>query len=270
MPLSYDFDIHWLIPRDASSDPTIARMMGEVGIKQDARANYVALFRDPRTVEALRGADEKVRGWLEKSGFGFDTHDSRAGAGRYPATDEAARLDVIERLSRSMKGAGIKDANFNGFHLPTFLKAMVEAKPVGPAAPAARKAAPPRRKPEPARAPAGVVTLAGAPAGPVSSIDAAFANPKAGAPVPRPEGKEPTVEDLMTDPSIFGRTLDPVAPDGLHLPQEDLSYRPTPLPSDGRRPGMPMLPMMMVGAVVVIFVVFHVLGDGGLTSLVTR
>ncbi len=83
MPLSYDFDIHWIIPQDALTDPSIARMMGEVGIKQDARANYVALFRDPRTVAALRGADAAVRGWLEKSGFGFETHDSGAGAGRY-------------------------------------------------------------------------------------------------------------------------------------------------------------------------------------------
>ena len=120
------------------------------------------------------------------------------------------------------------------------------------------------------RATAEVVTLAGAPAAPVSAIDAAFANPKAGAPVPRLEGKQPTVEDLMTDPSIFGRTLDPVSPDGLHLPQEDLSYRPTPLPSDGRKRGLPMLPLIMVGAVMVFFVVSQILGDGALTSVVAR
>lgn len=267
MPLSYDFDIHWILPQETLADPEIAKMMGDIGFDTNARSNYVALFRDPKTVEALRGADDKVRSWLESSGFGFNVYDSGAGPGAYPAADEAARIDVIDRLSKTMKAAGLKEANFNGFHLPTFLKAVVEAKPVKAQASPPKSSAKSAPKPaaEPAAAPSLKLetTAAAAPAAPQGTasidIDAAFANPKSGSALPRHD--KISMDDLMNGPAVYGQ--DTV------IPGDDLKYRPS-LPQSTSKGGVPMMPFILVGAVFFFFLLFVVLGDSAATTLVAR
>ncbi len=284
MSLCYDFDIHWLLPEDS-----LAQMMSEAGFQVSAGEHFTAQFRDSRTVAILKGADPKVRAWLEHSGFGFNTYDSGAGKGRYPAKDEAARLDVIERLSDSMKDAGLKGANFNGFHLPSFLKAVLEAKPVGAArAPLRRTMTRPRRAPAMAPAAAGQVAPQSAqpvvqaavvqmprpkprpvPAAPsgveaniaaVLAIDAAFANPKAGAAVkPAEEGREPTIDDLMAIPERAPMAV----PAGVAMagtaPVDDLRYHPTVLPEKKSGIGMSFLPIGIGGGALLIFLLFVIL-----------
>ena len=116
MELSYDFDV---IHADAA----------------DAGAGYVALFRDPRAAEALRKADAEVRAWFEAAGFGYKTFDSGSGPGCYPEADEAARMQVIDRMSSGASRWLLRAADFNGFDFDAFLKAVVMARPV--ASPAA-------------------------------------------------------------------------------------------------------------------------------------
>ncbi len=107
MSLAYDFDI---VTREDDSK--------------------VALFRDPRVVEALKGADTKVRACFEASGFGFETHDSGAGRGRYLAGEEADRIEVIERLGDNLWTLDIAGANLNGFDFGAFMAQLSEAEPV--------------------------------------------------------------------------------------------------------------------------------------------
>ena len=89
-----------------------------------------AFFRSARTVEALQGADKVVREYFEASGFGFDTHNSGAGPGFYPAKDEKYRVAVIEKLGSNLTAFGISGANMNGFDLEAFLTHLTEAEPI--------------------------------------------------------------------------------------------------------------------------------------------
>ena len=245
MSFSYDFDIHWIIPQEVMADPAIAKMMGEIGFQANTRGNYVALFRDPRVVEALRGADPKVMALFEAAGFGFNVYDSGAGPGRYPAKDEAARTDVVARMAEAMKEMDYKGADLNGFDFGAFLKVVVEAKPVDMGA-----GAPPPAPPSGAAQPA--------------SIDDAFANPKAGSPVTAEAGKTPTLDELMAGPALTGSALG-AAPGGP--PMDDLKYRPTSLPPEPKKGNMMMLPMMLVGGLVLCYILFVGMGDTSITTV---
>ena len=89
-----------------------------------------ALFRSPETVAALRGADRSVRDYFASSGFGFDTHNSGAGPGFYPAEDEKARVALIERLSANLWRLDVAKANMNGFDFETFMSELSQAEPI--------------------------------------------------------------------------------------------------------------------------------------------
>ncbi len=145
MSLQYDFDIHWIMPQELTADPAIAKMMGDIGFNFNARGNYMALFRDPRTAQALKGADDDVRNFFEESGFGWNTFDSGAGPGRFPRKDEGAITDVTDRLSQNVSKFDLAGRNWNGFDMGAFLNHIVAMEPVDMAdAPAA--AAPPAQE----------------------------------------------------------------------------------------------------------------------------
>lgn len=130
MALNYDFDIHWIMPREITNDPKFSEMLGDIGFNANARGNYVALFRDPGTADAIRGSSATVRAFFEHCGFGFNVYDSGAPAGRYPKEDEAARLDVLNRMSESLKEFKLKDEDFNGFNFGEFMSYVVRAEPI--------------------------------------------------------------------------------------------------------------------------------------------
>ena len=115
MALTYDFDMCPVgnsIPGSTSAIP-----------------QHVALFRDPATPEALKGASVEVRNCFAESGFGFETHDSHAGPGRYPADDADARQAVVQRLIGNLEA--LPDGlNWNGFDINAFAMAALAAKPV--------------------------------------------------------------------------------------------------------------------------------------------
>ena len=115
MALTYDFDI---CPVSKSTPGTTS-----------AIPQHVALFRDPVTATALSGADFEVRNCFAESGFRFETHDSHAGPGRYPADDAEARQAVVQRLIDNLESlpGGL---NWNGFDINAFALAALAAKPV--------------------------------------------------------------------------------------------------------------------------------------------
>ena len=101
MALAYDFDIFELIPDSGPTDPKLDGFLADAGFRPRRDAATVALFRDPRTAQALRHAPPGLRNFFLESGFGLNTFESGAPPGRYPASDEAARLALIARLTQN-------------------------------------------------------------------------------------------------------------------------------------------------------------------------
>ena len=128
--MKYDFDIQLIIPKGFVDDPELDEALGSTGLNPHTNSNYVALFRDQKTVDALNGASPVVKDFFKASGFGFSTHSSGAPDGFYPAENEAAHLEVLQRLSENMKRFKVKDENTNGFFFPDFLAHIVAAKPL--------------------------------------------------------------------------------------------------------------------------------------------
>lgn len=152
MALAYDFDIFRIIPDFGTSDPRLAGLLEDFSSGPDRESATVALFRDAGTAEALRRAPPGLRDYFLDAGFGFNTYSSGAPAGHYPASDEAARLELIQRLAdRAHRFAlpGPEQAAESGdvFHLGAFLEALEQSQPVDMAGADAR---PQARVPKPA------------------------------------------------------------------------------------------------------------------------
>ena len=142
MALSYDFDIHYVLPKELAGDDAIGGMLADIGISLDSPKNVVALFRDPETVNALRGASENVKAYFQASGFGLNVYDSGAGPGRFPAEDETQRNNIVHRLTENLPNFDLQGEDLNGFSFADFIGAIAEAQPVSmqspePTAPAA-------------------------------------------------------------------------------------------------------------------------------------
>jgi len=140
MGLNYDFDVFSVFPKAVFDDPKVGGMLAELGFQHQQRGNHVALFRDPRTVEALRRAPQAVQDYLRGAGFGMNTYDSGAPAGRYPAEDEPARVALIEKLAvelprHSLPKADDSQPDPREFNLPAFFEAVVLAEPLPADAP---------------------------------------------------------------------------------------------------------------------------------------
>ncbi|MFN4130758.1 MAG: hypothetical protein ACK4GC_13235 [Paracoccaceae bacterium] len=135
MALAYDFDIFEVIPNSGLSDPELDGFLSGVGLRPQSDSATVALFRDLRTAEALRRAPPALRAYFVASGFGFNTYDSGAPAGRYPAKDEAARLALIYRLTENARRHALPrpdDAPEGGdvFRLGAFLAELDRSEPI--------------------------------------------------------------------------------------------------------------------------------------------
>jgi len=140
MALNYDFDIFAVFPKAVFEDPKVGGLLAEVGLAHGQRGNQVALFRDPRTVDALRRAPQAVQDYLRGAGFGMNTYHSGAPAGRYPAEDEPARVALIEKLAEELPRHSLPKADDsqpgpNDFSLPAFFEAVMLAEPLPADAP---------------------------------------------------------------------------------------------------------------------------------------
>lgn len=129
MALKYDYDIQWQFPRESLADKRIGQMLDDGGLRPDMRPNYLALFRDPATAEALKGASEPVRKLFRASGFGFTCYQSGAADGTYPAEDEPAHVDVIGRLTENLQGLSLVAEDLNGFDFEAFVDHILAARP---------------------------------------------------------------------------------------------------------------------------------------------
>jgi len=148
MALNYDFDMFSVIPKAVFDDPALGGFPGEMGFQHNQKGNCVALFRYTATVEALKRAPQALQDYLCASKFGLNIYHSGAPAGRYPDSDEAARIVVIEALAENLGKFDLPRADDSlpdedAFHLPAFYAALVEAEPMAVAsAPAPQTPAP--------------------------------------------------------------------------------------------------------------------------------
>lgn len=129
MSAHYDFDIHWVFPRDLGIDPAIGRMLGEIGVNMNARGNYIALFRDPAVIATIERADPVLREYLKASGFGFVPSGSGLPQGYAPGEDEGARNDVLARLEENLSRFDLAGADLGGFDFAALVRAITRARP---------------------------------------------------------------------------------------------------------------------------------------------
>jgi hypothetical protein len=132
MALKYDFDIHSVLSEEIYANPHHNKVLREAGIDFEMAANKVALFRDQRTVDALRAAPERLRKLFLDSGFGLNRYDSGAPAGYYPARDEAARTHVIQLLTQNIQALPDQSEpqSKGGFNFGDFLTHLASTQPL--------------------------------------------------------------------------------------------------------------------------------------------
>lgn len=133
MALRYDFDIFSVVPTELFGDPKVSGILSEIGVQEDARANKVALFRDPATIEALNNAPEALREYFLASGFGMNPSPFQVPWGQYRASDEAARNDVTVRLTENIQKftlPKVGETPAGGFELADFLRDLTTAQPI--------------------------------------------------------------------------------------------------------------------------------------------
>lgn len=139
MSLRYDFDIFDLNPPDGVTDAETKGFLARLGLvsgpsRPEVGSSRVALFRDQETADALRAAPDALRDYFLAAGFGLNTYASGAGRSRYPAGDEAARLEIIERLtelapSYTLPAPADYAEGGDAFRLGAFLADLAEAMP---------------------------------------------------------------------------------------------------------------------------------------------
>lgn len=143
--MNYDFDIFDLNPQEAAQDPETSGFLARLGLSgrkgkgvadgPGSGGNRIALFREVQTADALRVAPAALREYFMDAGFGLNTYTSGAPRHCYPAADEQARLDIIERLTallaaHSLPAPGDYPEGGNVFRMGEFLVDLAEAHPL--------------------------------------------------------------------------------------------------------------------------------------------
>ncbi len=123
MALRYDFDMVAVTPEG------LPDQFGDLALT-GVGAEKIAMFRDPKTVAALKQADEAVRTFFTDSGFVMKTHDSGAPPGTFPMRDEGDRLALVDRLSQNLGAHNLKGVNWGGFDFQAFMRSLSAAEPI--------------------------------------------------------------------------------------------------------------------------------------------
>ncbi|MGR3320885.1 MAG: hypothetical protein ACU0DK_03010 [Pseudooceanicola sp.] len=124
--LRYDFDMVPVIPGHMRQS---FRKRGVADARLDEK---VALFRDARTVLALKSCDAEVRDLFTASGFGLTPSENRLYRhGRFAPEDEDARLALLKRLLDLLKERRrtVLTCNWGHFSMQEFLDAAGMARP---------------------------------------------------------------------------------------------------------------------------------------------
>ncbi len=121
MSLEYDFDIVKKTFGDIDTEDT--------GPDDKDGAVVLALFRDIKTADALRGASPKIRKMFLDAGFGLDDHVSGIASGVYPPEDLPDRDRILRALFANIKSRGVQGEYCGEFDLWQFLDCVRRARP---------------------------------------------------------------------------------------------------------------------------------------------
>lgn len=123
--IRYDFDMIPVVSGEKRQE-FLSR-----GIFDPRLDEKVALFRDRRAAEALRGADPAVREIFQQAGFSLGVSRAEIPDGHYAREQAVARREVIGRLHDLIltKRAAVQTAAPNGFSLAEFLDQTEAARP---------------------------------------------------------------------------------------------------------------------------------------------
>lgn len=102
MQLNYDFDIYSEIPRGIFKEDARNREIGTVDKHEYRGKHKVALFRDPKTVDAFNAAPKKIRNIFLASCFGVGPSFSNVPNGHYLHSDEEFRIHVFSELEKNL------------------------------------------------------------------------------------------------------------------------------------------------------------------------
>ena len=135
MTLNYDIDFFSIFPEEIFSSDGTGDFLKEIGFQSDQAQNKVAMFRDPKTLQALQNAPENVRAFVTEIGIGMNVYDSGAPIGRYLASDEQYREPIFHKFFVSMALPEVKamletDVPEGEFSLSDFWNYNLEAKPI--------------------------------------------------------------------------------------------------------------------------------------------
>lgn len=124
--MTYDFYMFAATPVELRRK--YSRLLSAFAMEEQA-AQQLALFRDPKAVEAIATASDEVRECFLDAGFGLTSYDRGIRGGGIPVEDTEARTEVLDKLRANLASLP-EGANWNGFDIDAFLAAADAAEPV--------------------------------------------------------------------------------------------------------------------------------------------
>lgn len=124
--MTYDFYMFAATPVELRQK--YSKLLEAFDIEEQA-AQQLALFRDPKAVEAIATASEEVRDCFLEAGFGLTSYDRGIRGGGFPVEDTEARANVLAMLREKLQKLP-EDADWNGFDINAFFAAADAAEPV--------------------------------------------------------------------------------------------------------------------------------------------
>ena len=124
--MTYDFYMFAATPVEIRQK--YSKLLAAFDIEEQA-AQQLALFRDPKAVEAIATASEEVRDCFLDAGFGLTSYDRGIRGGGFPVEDTEGRAKVLNRLRKNLENLP-ENADWNGFDVDAFLAAADAAEPV--------------------------------------------------------------------------------------------------------------------------------------------
>lgn len=132
MTLCYDIDISYLYPPAVFDDPEKGALLRRNGMQPHSRTNYVARFRDPRTVQALAGASDLVKAYFQDCGFANAPSGVALPSGTFDDTFRNHQKDVVMRMQENLATHDLSGQHWNGLDIVACEQAVNHAKPVTP------------------------------------------------------------------------------------------------------------------------------------------
>jgi len=130
MTMCYDIDISYLYPPAVFDDPVKGALLRRNGLHPHSRANYIARFRDARTVRALAGAADDIKAYFQDCGFVFEVSGGALPQGSVDYAFRNHLRDVGKRMQENLAHYDLDARDMNGLDIAACKSAIDEARPI--------------------------------------------------------------------------------------------------------------------------------------------